>query len=328
MDWLALAWVGIIAFGVIMYVLLDGFDLGIGIVSIFLNSDHDRDLVISSILPVWDGNETWLVFGGAALYGAFPLAFSTILPILYLPVLVMVVALLFRGVAFEFRLKAETSKRAWDIAFFAGSTVAAFAQGLVLGTFVLGFGKHSGNLYQWLNPFALTCGLALVFGYVLIGSNRLIIKTEGALQQAFFRISKRVQFVILFFAIVVSVWSPYLDPTLPGRWFNPHYMPYLAILPIATIGLFVLHHYGLMKKHDYIPYWSTVGIFLTSYIGFMISTYPYIVPRIITYQQAAANHYTLLFMFVGACVMLPILLYYTYYSYKIFRGKVTEKVEY
>ncbi len=332
MDILALAWAGIIAFGIIMYIILDGFDLGIGMLFPFFRSEHEKDLMISTILPVWDGNETWLVFGGAALYGAFPLVFSTILPILYLPIFLMVIALLFRGVAFEFRLKAIKSKFFWNSCFFMGSLFATLAQGLVLGAFVKGFDLsccHDGvSNYQWFNAFAVSCSVALVFGYILLGSNRLIIKTVGDLQKKCFAISNKLQYLMLIFLIIVSLWSPYLDPAIKQRWFNPHNMPYLAILPFLSLVFLTMHWYGIKNKKEYLPFWSSIGVFVTCYIGFMISAYPYMVPRHITYIEAAADRSSLLFMLVGACIMLPPLLYYTYYSYKIFKGKVTEKLGY
>ncbi len=325
MDILALAWCGIIGFGIIMYVLLGGFDIGIGIMSIFIRDEDERDLMISAILPVWDGNQTWLVFGGAALYGAFPLAFSVILPIFYIPIFIMVIALLFRGIAFEFRLKAIKTKWLWDICFFLGSLFATIAQGLILGTFVSGFTLQA---YQWFNLFGIACALGLICGYVLLGSNYLIIKTSGRLQQKFFGIAGKVQYFILIGFIMVSVWSPFLDPSIMHRWFNPKNMLFLAILPILTMLLFTTHWYAIRKQHEHLPFWCTIGMFLMCYFGFIISIYPYIVPRKITYTEAAADPSSLLFMLIGACIMLPPLLYYTYHSYKIFSGKVTEKIGY
>jgi len=246
---------------------------------------------------------------------------------------VMVVSLLLRGVSFEFRLKAHGNSKLWDRCFFLGSLSVAFVQGTVLGAFVQGFhlptvsNADALTFYQWLSPFSLTCGAALVFGYVLLGSNRLIAKTTGHLQERCFKISNIVQYVIILFAVVISAWSPFLDPNIKARWFNPQYMPYLAILPAFMMGLFFEHRYGFAKRDDHLPFWCSVGVFLTCYLGFIISSYPYLVPRHITYLQAAAGRSTLLFMTVGACIMLPILLYYTYYSYRIFRGKVTEKIE-
>lgn len=332
MDLLALTWCGIIALGIIVYVILGGFDIGIGIMSIFIKDESDRDLMISSILPVWDGNQTWLVFGGAALYGAFPIAFSEILPILYIPIFIMVFSLLFRGIAFEFMLKSIKTKRVWEICFFLGSLFATISQGLILGTFVKGFSFprafEFGNLHQWINFFGIGCALGLICGYVLLGSNYLIIKTSGKLQEKFFDISNKMQYLILLGFIMVSVWSPFLDPTIMQRWFNTHNMPYLAVLPIVTLFLFIAHRRALMKHYERTPFWCAIGMFVMCYAGFIISIYPYIVPRKITYSEAAADHSALLFMLIGACIMLPPLLYYTYHSYKIFSGKITEKIEY
>ncbi len=328
MDILALAWCGLIAFAVIMYVLLGGFDLGIGILSVFIRDGHERDLMVASILPVWDGNQTWLVLGGAALYGAFPLAFSTILPIMYIPIFIMVIALLFRGIAFEFRLKAIKTKFLWEICFFLGSITAAITQGFVLGTFVRGFDLTKGVHYQWFNYFSILCGMGLIFGYVLLGANYLIIKTEGKLQKKCYNISSKVQYFILFAFIAVSICSPFLDPSIKARWFDPANMPFLAILPLLTLILFVMHWRALKKHQEHLPFWCVIGMFLMCYIGFIISSYPYIVPREITYQAAASDSSALIFMLVGALIMLPILLYYTYHAYRVFRGKVTEVVKY
>ncbi len=326
MNWLALIWCGIIAFGVIMYVILGGFDLGIGIVSIFFKDEKERDLLMSAILPVWDGNQTWLVFGGATLYGAFPVAFSAILPLMYIPMLMMVIALLFRGVSFEFRLKAIKTKRLWEFCIFLGSVVATMMQGFILGTFVQGFNLSAtaGSIEQWFNPFGLACAIALVFGYVLLGSNFLIIKTVGTLQRKSYALSGKIQYIILVAFIMVSVWSPFLDLSIWQRWFNPNYICYLALLPFLTMIFLIVHGIAIRKKYEYLPFWSAIGMFLMCYLGFIISSYPYIVPRQITYREAAADQSSLLFMLVGVCIMLPPLLYYTYYSYRIFRGKVTQ----
>lgn len=328
MNILALAWCGIIAFGVIMYVLLGGFDIGIGIMSIFFKNEHDRDIMISTILPVWDGNQTWLVFGGAALYAAFPLAFSTILPVMYIPIFVMVISLLFRGIAFEFRLKAIKTKKFWDICFFLGSLFATIVQGLVLGTFVQGFSLESAIAHPWLNPFGMACAAGLICGYVLLGANYLIIKTSGALQKKCFRIANIMQYFILAGFIMASAWSPFLDPAIMQRWFDPKNMIWLSILPILTLVFFTTHWYAIKKRYEHLPFWCVIGMFLMCYAGFIISIYPYIVPRKITYTEAAADPSSLIFILIGACIMMPVLLYYTYHSYKIFSGKVTEKMGY
>ena len=332
MNFLATIWVGLIAFSIILYIILDGFDLGIGMLALFFKNEHDRDIMISTVLPVWDGNETWLVFSGATLYGAFPLAFSVILPFLYIPIFIMVIALLFRGISFEFRLKAIKTKPFWDICLFLGSLLATFAQGLILGTFVQGFNlttnTDGSQFNQWLNPFGIACGIALVFGYILLGSNRLIAKTSGNLQESCFKISTKLQYAILGFVIMVSIWSPFLSQEIKQRWFNPHYLPYLAILPMLAAIFLIIHWYAIKNKYELTPFWSSVGVFLTCYFGFVISCYPFIVPRSITYIQAAAPKSSLLFMLIGACIMLPPLLYHTYVSYKIFGGKVDEKIGY
>jgi len=332
MNILAAIWAILIAFGIILYIILDGFDLGIGMMVLFFKNEHDRDIMISTVLPVWDGNETWLVFAGATLYGAFPLAFSVIMPILYLPVFIMVIALLFRGISFEFRLKGIKSKPFWDICLFLGSLFSTIAQGLILGTFVQGFSltvRSEGDPFsQWLNPFGIACSIALIFGYLLLGSSRLISKTTGKLQENCFKVSSKLQYAMWGFVIMVSIWSPFLNYEIKQRWFNPQYMPYLAILPMLAIVSLITHWYAIKNEYEHIPFWSSVGVFLSCYFGFIISTYPYIVPRHITYIQAAAPRSSLLFMLVGACIMLPPLLYYTYFSYKIFSGKTTEKIWY
>lgn len=319
---LALIWGFIISFGIILYVILDGFDLGIGLLMPFFNNREDHDIMVSTILPVWDGNETWLVFGGATLYGAFPLAFSYILPLIYLPIFIMVLGLLFRGVAFEFRLKAQSTKKTgWDFCFFMGSLIATLSQGYILGDFIQGFKEIH---YE----FNLFCAVSLIFGYALLGSNRLILKTEGLLQQKCFNLSNKIQYIIFAACILVSLWTPFLDKRIAAIWFDPHKMVYLAILPLLTILFLALHYHAIKKRWETLPFWSSIGIFLMCYIGFIISSYPYVVPGQMTYLQAASPASTLLFMLIGAAIMLPILLYYTYYAYKIFSGKVTEKLGY
>jgi len=331
MMFLATCWIGIIAFAIIMYVILDGFDLGIGILSPFFSKDH-RDLMISTIMPVWDGNETWLVFGGASLYGAFPLAFSTLLPTLYLPIMLMVISLIFRGVAFEFRLKSDTDKKIWDISFFCGSLVATFLQGMVLGAFVQGFhpniSPRTAYFYEWLSPFTITCGFALIFGYALLGATWLISKTTEDLQHKCYFAAKVLLIIIAILAVGISCWTPFIDTDIKERWLNLHTIGYLALLPLASVVIWLLNWFSLVKRHEYRPFWLTIGIFLTCYAGFVISSWPFIVPRTVPYWQAAAPRSSLLFMLVGALIMLPVLLYYTYHSYRIFRGKVTHVIHY
>lgn len=226
---LALIWGFIISFGIILYVILDGFDLGIGLLMPFFKNRDDHDIMVSTILPVWDGNETWLVFGGATLYGAFPLAFSYILPLIYLPIFAMLLGLLFRGVAFEFRLKVpqQQEKNRWDYCFFMGSLIATLSQGFILGDFIQGFKAVSIG-------FNVFCAISLVFGYALLGADRLILKTEGLLQQKCFKLSNKIQYIIVLACILVSLWTPFLDKRIAAIWFDPDKMIYLAVLPLLT----------------------------------------------------------------------------------------------
>jgi cytochrome d ubiquinol oxidase subunit II len=234
---LILTWAIIISFAIIMYVLLDGFDLGIGILFPWVKNTEYRDVMMSTVAPVWDGNETWLVLGGASLYGAFPVAYSTLLPILYMPLMIMLAALIFRGVAFEFRFKAHRSRFIWDTAFALGSTLAAFTQGVILGTFVQGYGETlpaTISPYQWLTPFSALTGMAVVTGYALLGSTWLIAKTVGDLQDKMFHAAKILLFFVACFLLIVSIWTPMIDPQVMARWFSIPNIFYLSPLPTAT----------------------------------------------------------------------------------------------
>ena len=327
---LAEIWFVIIGFCIFMYVLLDGFDLGIGIL-FPLFKQHDRNIMMSTVLPVWDGNQTWLVLGGASLYGAFPLAFSLLLPALYLPIFLMVLALLLRGITFEFRLKAKRALPMWDRVFFMSSLVATFSQGLVLGTFVQGYTVTLGRstlAYSLLSPFNLVCGVAVIFGYALLAATWTIAKTTGELQQRMYRIATVCLFAVAVFMVVISAWTPFVDSRIYQIWFNPAYMYNLAILPFATACLIAYCFYCLYQKREYQLFWLCFGIFLCGYIGFGISTWPYVIPHIVTVWGAAAPDTSLKFMLVGAVILLPVLLIYTSYSYYIFRGKVTEAIGY
>jgi cytochrome d ubiquinol oxidase subunit II len=330
-DMLTTVWFFIIGFCIIMYVLLDGFDLGIGILFPFFPDKHDRSVMMSTILPVWDGNQTWLVLGGASLYGAFPLAFSLLLPALYLPIFIMVLALLFRGITFEFRLKAKRSLRVWDMLFFLSSTIATFSQGLVLGTFVKGYTQSSGSEllnYEILTPFNIACGISLIFGYVLLGSAWTIGKTTGPLQEKMYRVAKISLAMVALSMMIVSLWTPFIDANIRNIWFNPHYMYKLAVLPIITGVLILYYAHSLYKKYEYRLFWLTIGIFLCGYAGFGISTWPYLIPRVLTVWDAAAPPSSQLFMLVGALLLLPLLVGYTSYSYYIFRGKIKDIIGY
>lgn len=319
---LPLIWAGILSFVVIMYVILDGFDLGIGILFPWMQSGEQRDIMMSTVVPVWDGNETWLVLGGACLYGAFPLAYSTLLPTLYMPLTIMLAALIFRGVAFEFRFKAERSRFLWDIAFSGGSTLAAFCQGLVLGTFVTGY-SALGEPYVWLTPFSAMTGIAVVAGYALLGSTWLIAKTTGELQDKMYQYAKGLLLIVAFFMAVVSIWTPLSHARIWERWFTVPNFFYLLPLPLLTGIAFLWNWIAIKKRRERLPFALSVSLFIFAYIGFCISDWPYIIPHQVTITEAAAPTSSLKFMLVGVCILLPVLLAYTYYSYHVFKGKVS-----
>ncbi len=319
-------WTVILALAVFMYVLLDGFDLGVGILFPFAPDDRGRDLMMNSVAPIWDGNETWLVLGGIALFAAFPLAFAIIIPAVYFPILAMLLGLIFRGVAFEFRATARTSKKHWDRSFFWGSLVATFAQGCVLGKFVLGFAvngrQYAGSSLDWVHPFVLAVGVGLVFGYTLLGATWLVLKTEGALQQ-WARGKARMSLVgVLAFIAMVSLWTPFLDARIAARWFAWPNIALLAPVPVATAAIAWWLWRSLARGRDLAPFLAAMGLFAMCYLGLGISLFPYIVPPDITLWDAAAAPQSQAFLLVGTLLLLPIILMYTGWSYWVFRGKV------
>ena len=331
MNLYQLAWACIILYCIIMYVVLDGFTLGTGMMLPFLK-EHDGDIAMSVILPTWDGNQTWLVLGLASLYGAFPLAFSLLMPALYLPLLFMGIALLFRGVAFEFRLKSTQSKYCWSLCFGLAAFICAFIQGIILGTFINGFifDAASKSLLDvnYFTPFSFFTAFSLMIGYALLGSTRLILKVVGDLRNLMYKISPLLAMLLSVCLLVVSIWTPFINPLIEKRWFDLSLWPYLVPMPaIMTLALLVLM-ISLIKRNDQFPYWSAVIMFLCPYAGFAASVYPYIVPYHLFYWQAASGVSSLEFTFIGACIMLPVLTGYTYYSYHIFRGKVTDVIHY
>ena len=326
---LAFSWLGIIAFGIIMYVLLDGFSLGIGILFPLAKNSYQRDIMLSTVIPVWDGNETWLVFGGATLYGAFPTAFALLLPIFYLPIILMVIALLLRGVVFEFYHKAHRSQVIWNWVFFIASVVATLAQGMILGRFLQGFDQFNTlSAYTWLTPYSVFTAIAVVFGYILLGSTWLIAKTVDDLQQQMRHVAQVALIVVALCLLIVSIWSPFLKQTIFNRWFDWDNWYMLAVLPLFAGIAIVINFLLLRRHHDMWPFYLSMAIFIFSYIGVGYSVWPYIVPYQVSYIDAAAPASTLRFMLVGAVIMLPILLAYTFYAYRIFKGKVTDVLHY
>ncbi|MDW6025273.1 cytochrome d ubiquinol oxidase subunit II [Mesorhizobium sp. BAC0120] len=325
-------WTVILGVGVFLYVALDGFDLGVGMLYNFAGSREDRNLIMNSIAPIWDGNETWLILGSVGLYAAFPLAFAIIIPAVYFPVLLMLLALIFRGLAFEFRYRDAEHRTFWDHGFAWGSALAAFAQGLVLGAFIQGFqvdGRHfAGGSFDFLTPFSVVVGLCLVAGYSLLGAGWLIIKTEGELQ-AWARRLGRGSFVATTAAIViVSVWTPLSDAAIAARWFSWPNILYLAPVPIITAALVWYVWRALNSTSDFGPFVGSLALFAMSYIGIAISLWPMIVPRHYTLDQAAASPSTQAFLLIGTLFLLPIVLVYTAWSYWVFRGKVRADIGY
>ena len=325
-------WTAILAIGVFLYVALDGFDLGVGILYNFVGTRDDRNLVMNSIAPIWDGNETWLILGGVGLFAAFPAAFAIIIPAVYFPILTMLLAMIFRGVAFEFRYRDAQHRTFWDHGFAVGSAVAAFSQGVILGAFIQGFNvegrQFAGSSFDCFTPFSIVIGFALMAGYALLGAGWLVIKTEGDLQQ-WARKLGRLSIVLTVIAIaVVSAWTPLVDPDVAARWFTWPDIAYLAPVPIITAVLVWYEWRWLVEGPDYAPFVGALALFFMSYLGIAISMWPMIVPWHFTLDQAAASQSTQAFLLVGTLFLLPTILIYTAWSYWVFRGKVSADVGY
>ena len=324
--WLPLVWAAIIAIAVTLYVVLDGFDLGLGILFPFAPEEERRDVMMNTVAPFWDGNETWLVLGGGGLFVAFPQAYGIIMSGLYLPIIVMLLALVFRGVAFEFRWVSKPKHQFWDHAFTWGSIVAAFFQGVVLGGLLQGIkikdGQFGGGALDWMTPFALFCGFGLVAGYALLGATWLVMKTDGALQDWAREKAKIALLAMLVATAVISLWTPFSVPRIFDRWFSWPNILYLSPVPILT-GLAALNCWrGLETTSNNRPFFSAVALFLLGLVGLVISNVPYLVPDTVTVWQAAAAPSSQMFMLVGTLIMLPIILGYTVFVYWTFRGKI------
>lgn len=329
---LPLIWAGIIAFGVTLYVLLDGFSLGMGILFPFVSDHTERDLMMGSVAPVWDGNQTWLVLGGVALFGAFPEAFALLLSILYLPLIIMLIALVFRGVAFEFRFKAaphEIWRTVWDLSFIVGSITAAFCQGVILGAYVLGFSVqdrgYTGAVLDWVSPFSLVTGVAVVCGYALLGACWLLMKTQGALQDRARRIALRLLPVILLFVALISIWTPLAEPEIAARWFNLPNFLYLSPIPVLSGAVALSFYRALQQRREWVPFLLCIALYVLTLSGLAISLWPYIVPRTLTIWEVAAQSESQLFLLVGVAIIVPLVLIYTAHAYYVFRGKVSEE---
>ncbi|HJT96812.1 MAG TPA: cytochrome d ubiquinol oxidase subunit II [Rhodanobacteraceae bacterium] len=329
---LPVVWFFIIGFAVVMYVLLDGFVLGIGILAPFADDENQRDLMMNTAAPIWDGNETWLVLGGAGLLAAFPRAYAVVLSSLYLPVLLMLIALIFRGVAFEFRFKAESTRRLWGIAFNIGSTFAAFAQGVILGALVEGMplkgGKYIDGAFAWFSPFSMLTGIAVVFGYALLGATWIVLKTDGRVQRIAFDLTRPLMMGVIAFMLLVSAWLPFLDPNLRERWFTwPNFL-YLSPVPVLTALNAVLLWRAVLKNHELAPFVLSLCFFGLGFVGLVAGLWPNIVPPSLSIWEAASSPHAQGFVLVGAAIMIPAVLAYTFYSYRVFRGKVTAEEGY
>jgi cytochrome d ubiquinol oxidase subunit II len=319
-------WTLIVGIAVFFYVLLDGFDLGVGILYGLAPDAASRNTIMNSIAPIWDGNETWLVLGGMGLLSAFPLAFAIIIPAVYFPILVMLLAIVFRGVAFEFRYRDSENKTFWDHAFCYGSIIATFSQGVVLGSFIQGFQVNgrafSGTSLDFLTPFACLTGIALIFGYGLLGAGWLILKTEGDTQKAARRHGRICLIGVLASIIAVSIWTPLMNEAIAARWFNWPNVMLVAPVPVATAAVALATWRAISSRAEVVPFVGAIGIFVLSYIGIAISLCPMIVPHHFTLREAASSERTQAFLLVGTLTLLPIILMYTGWSYWVFRGKV------
>ncbi|SHO65931.1 cytochrome bd-I ubiquinol oxidase subunit 2 apoprotein [Pseudoxanthobacter soli DSM 19599] len=325
---LPLLWAVIIGFGLMMYVIMDGFDLGIGLLFPFVPGRDDRDVMVNTVAPVWDGNETWLVLGGAALLAAFPLAYAVILSALYLPLVLMLAGLIWRGVAFEFRFKAdEAHKPFWDKAFAWGSYIATFFQGVSLGAFINGFpvenGAYAGGLLDWLTPFSLFTGFGLLVAYALLGATWLVMKTEGALQRRMRALGRPITAVLLATIAAVSLWTPLAHADVSARWFSMPNLAFFAPVPALVLmaSAALVRSLGRDDSHA-APFVLALALLFLGYTGLAISLWPNIIPPAVSIWQAAAPPQSMGFALVGALFIIPFILAYTAWSYYVFRGKV------
>jgi cytochrome bd ubiquinol oxidase subunit II len=329
---LPLAWGLVIAFGVYAYVVLDGFDLGVGTLFLAVRDAKQRDTMVNSIAPVWDGNETWLVLGGGGLFAAFPLAYAVVLPALYAPLMAMLMALIFRGVAVEFRFRTQRWKPMWDFCFSAGSIVAALCQGIGLGAYIQGIEvadrAYAGGWWDWLTPFSLMTGLALVVGYALLGATWLILKTSGDLQAHCYGLALPLGAAVVALIGVVSIWTPLTEPAVATRWFSWPNIAFLSPVPLLVAAAAYGLYRALAARREVLPFLFALALFTLSFIGLGISLYPYVIPRSVTIWEAAAPESSLAFTIVGVAVLIPIILVYTGNAYWVFRGKVDPEAGY
>jgi cytochrome d ubiquinol oxidase subunit II len=321
---MAMFWIAVLAISILLYVLLDGFDLGVGMLFGAARGEPQRHAMISAVAPIWDGNETWLVVSGVILWGAFPIVYSTLMSSFYLPVLLMLAGLILRGVAFEFRRKTERMRWIWNASFAGGSLVATFMQGLMVGALVEGLpladGHYVGGELGWLSPFAVLCGIGLCIGYALLGACWLVRKCEGEIRDQAYQFIPYLSLGLLVFLVVVFAYALAENLPVMRRWLE---RPYLFVFPVvgafATIALA-----GSVRRHqDGPPFVMVALIFIAAFATLAISFWPYMIPFAITIADAAAPHSSLAFMFWGAGLFVfPLMLLYTVISLSVFRGKV------
>lgn len=318
----------LLAFSIFMYSILDGFSLGIGILFLWAPTDHDRNVMMSSVVPFWDGNATWLIYGGAVLFAAFPVAYAFISTALYIPITAMVIALLFRGVAFEFRMKALRSRWIWDIAFWLGSTLAAFLQGAMLGAMINGLSvanlKFVGTSFDWYTTFSMTTGLAVILAYALLGASWLIMKTTSTTYQWASSIMKPILLLISFFILVISLRTPILYPHIAQRWFSLPNFLYLSPVPLLSVfSLWMIYTGRKSDDHSRSFRW-TICLYLLCFFGLGVSLWPYVVVPSVTIWDVAAHSYSIKFMTWVSLFSLPIILGYSFYVYSVFKGKTKD----
>ena len=323
---LSTVWAFIIAFAVFMYVVMDGFDLGIGILFPTITVGRERDAAMNSIAPVWDGNETWLVLGGGGLFAAFPLAYAVVLPATYPLIIIMLLGLVFRGVAFEFRWRDERHQRFWDFCFFfGGSLAAAMAQGMILGALLQGITvvdrHYAGSWFDWLTPYTLLTGLGTVAGYALLGSTWLIIKAEDRALDHAYRMARPAFFATLALMAAVSLYTPFLEANYYERWFTFPSIVFAAQVPLLTAIIVFALLRALVKRRTYRPFLLSLALFLLGMAGLGVSMWPHIVPPSVTIWDAAAPERSQVFMLIGTAIIMPIILIYTGFAYWVFRGK-------
>ncbi|XSG84625.1 MAG: cytochrome d ubiquinol oxidase subunit II [Methylohalobius sp. ZOD2] len=319
-------WFLLICVALLAYVILDGFDLGIGILFPLGRNREERDRMMNAVAPVWDGNETWLILGGGGLFAAFPLAYSVLLTAFYAPVIGMLLALILRGVAFEFRFRAQRAKKYWDASFTLGSFLASFFQGVMVGAFVQGIAvehrAYAGGWFDWLTPFSVLCGFALAVGYALLGASWLVIKLDGNLQHRMRDLQQPLGAALIVLIALVSLGTLFVNEGVRERWFSAGPLLFIWIIPAVTVMLAAAFHLSVRAEREVIPFLLALALFGAAFAGLAASLYPYLVPPAITYREAANPDASLLFMLVGTLILLPMILGYTAYAYWVFRGKV------